>query len=97
MGGVGSAGPDEISHAVNVAACAGCAAEGEARGRPGWDRAEGAETGGSAREQVALHTGGTQSCPRRTGLLRLPQPAGDQPRCIEVRGLATAHRSQQGS
>lgn len=44
-GGVGSAGPDEISHVVNVAACAGCAAEGEARGRPGWDRAEGGRNG----------------------------------------------------
>lgn len=56
-GGVGSAGPDEISHVVNVAACAGCAAEGEARGRPGWDRAEGGKMGGSARVQVALNTG----------------------------------------
>lgn len=42
-GGVGSAGPDELSHVVTVAACAGCAAEGEARGRPGWDGAAGAK------------------------------------------------------
>lgn len=57
MGGVGSTGPDKTSDEANVAACAGCAAAGEARGRPGWERAEGAEMGGSARVQVALNTG----------------------------------------
>lgn len=58
MGGMGSAGPDTMSNVANVVACAGCSAEDEARGQPGWERAEGAEMGGSAKVQVALNTCG---------------------------------------